>query len=220
MAVAKMAKRLVDASRAAIAAELPAPIDPISPPPGGAGGTAEEPGLVDILAAGQTGMQAVGETSVAMTEEIAKFNSFVVKATEDIKRSDQEGRGPVGRLAIAKELAQNLMQPADRFLQLASDYASQMYDADRGIRTLISMSADEITRNPGSKDVVCRFFEIITETAQKAQLLARTLGEFSQRLTQNEAISRDLRPPLQSMKHGIAIVMEATSLAEGQWPCF
>jgi hypothetical protein len=215
IAVAKMAKRLADASRAAIAAELPAPIDAISPFPGSEGGTAEEPGLMDILAAGQIGMQGVSATSVAMTEEMAKFNSFVGKATGDIRRSDQEGRGPVDRLAIAKELAQNLTQPADRFFQLANEYASQMYDADRGTRTLISLAPDEIKRNPDSKSVVCQFFDIIIATAQKAQFLATTLGEFSQGLAKSETLSRDLRPPLQTMKRGVAIVMEASSLADG-----
>jgi hypothetical protein len=52
-------------------------------------------------------------------------------------------------------------------------------------------------------------------TAQKAQFLATTLGEFSQGLAKSEALSRDLRPPLQTMKRGVAIVMEASSLADG-----
>jgi TIR domain len=214
-AVAEMANRLANASRDAIAAELPSTVDAASPSSESEDGIAEEPGLIDILAAGQTEMQAVGITSAAMSDEMNTFNSFVVKATEDIKRSDQEGRGPVGRLAIAKELAQNLTQPADRFLELANEYTSKMYDADRGTMTLISMAEDEIERNPDSKDTVCEFFKITTATAQTAQLLATTLGQFSEGITQNEKISRDLRPPLQTMKHGVAIVMEASSLAEG-----
>jgi hypothetical protein len=214
-AVAKMARRLADANRAATAAEIPKAVGAISSAPKGEEGADDEPGLIDILAAGQTGMEALSATSIALSEEMQAFNAFTQNAAADIKHSDNEGRGPVGRLAIAKELAKNLTGPANRFLESASKYASQLYDADASTRTLIALAAGEIEENLDSKAIVCEFFKVTTTTASIAQSLGETLEGFSQSITQVEKLSRDLRPPLQTMKHGIAIVMEASSLATG-----
>jgi hypothetical protein len=214
-AVAKMTKRLADANRAAATAEPPKIAETISSAFKGENDADDEPGLIDILAAGQMGMEALSETSAILGQEIQAFSALTQKATEDISRSDQEGRGPVGRLIIARELAQNLTPPASRFVEAASNYSSQLYDADVGTRTLISLAADEIERNPESKSIICEFFKVTTTTANTAQTLTEVLKEFTKSITQVERLSRDLRPPLQTMKHGIAMVAEASSLTTG-----
>jgi len=214
-AVAKMAKRLADANRTAATADLPKAVEVISSASNGEIVGDDEPGLIDILAAGQVGMEALSKTSAILSQEMQTVGTLAQKATEDINRSDQEGKGPVGRLVIARELAQNLTPPANRFLEAANAYSSQLYDADISTRTLISLAASEIERNPASKDTVCEFFKVITTTANTAQVLTSALDGFSKSITQVEKLSRDLRPPLQTIKHGIAIVMEASSLTTG-----
>lgn len=214
-AVAKMAKKLADANRAAITTDPPSGLDAISSVPRSQEGTEDDPGLIDILAAGQVGMEELTVTSTTLAQEMQAFGGFAQKAADEIRRSDQEGRGAVGRLVIARQLAQNLTEPANRFLEAASKYASQMYDADASIRTLISLAADEISRDPAAKDTVCEFFNVTTTAANNAQLLIGTLEGFSQSIAQNEKVSRDLRPPLQTMKHGIAMITEASSLPSG-----
>ena len=125
-AVAKMAKRLVNANREAIAAEPPKEGEGIAPTPTSGDGAGDEPGLIDILAAGQVGMVSLAATSVTLGRQMEAFGAFAQGAAESIRRSDEEGRGPVGRLVIAKELAQNLTEPSNRFLEAANEYSSQM----------------------------------------------------------------------------------------------
>jgi hypothetical protein len=217
--VAKLAKRLVQAGREIIASELPVAngaSTPSSSGDEGGGGVDDVPGSLDILASGQIGMEGLGEAAAAIGEEMNSFNAFTVKAVENIKRVDHEGGGAIGRLTVAKEYARNISQPADRIKELASEYASQMYDADAGVRYLLLASAGEVERNPESRDVVCSFFRIATTITEGTRVLRDTLSGLVEGMAQNEALSRDLRPPLRVMKQGVAMIMEASSLTD-EW---
>ena len=217
-AVAKLAQKLVDANRRILAQESPVPADTTAPlgpdSPGGKSG--EELGLIDILATGEEALPALTETMQAIATEINRFNEFTNTATEGIKRSDEAGEGATGRRIVARTLAQNLAEPTARMLELANKYSSQMYDVDASVRTLISAAPMETANDPDAKTTVCEFFETVKGMAQGARFLVETLGQMAQSLTQGESLSRDLRPPIQTMKQAITILVEASSVTD-EW---
>ena len=171
--------------------------------------------MIDILASGQLGIEELSNISIAMSAEINRFPEFTSKAVEDMQRADLEGKGVFGRLAVTKELARNITQPADRIKELAGDYASQTYDADAGIRSLITAAAAEIENNPGSSDLICSFFEVVSTITQNTRNLSASLSQLADGIAQIETLSRDLRPPLRAMREGVTMIMEASSLTDG-----
>ena len=153
-------------------------------------------------------MPALSETMQTIAAEISSFNEFINAATEGIKRSDEAGAGAIGRRTVARTLAQNLAGPTARILELANRYSSQMYDVDASVRTLISAAPREVENDPNAKTVICTFFENVKDMAKSARFLVETLGQMTQSLTQGESLSRDLRPPIQTMKQAITILVE------------
>lgn len=216
--VAKLAQQLVNANRKILAQEPPVAVDTTAPlgPDNSGEKSGEEPGLIDILAIGQEALPALTETTQAITVELSRFNEFTNAATESMKRSDEAGEGPIGRRTVIRTLAQNLAEPTSRILELANRYSSQMYDVDTSVRFLISAAPREVENDPNAKAVICTFFGTLKDMAKGARVLAETLGQMTQSLTQGESLSRDLRPPIQTMKQAITILVEASSVTD-EW---
>jgi hypothetical protein len=213
-AVAELAQRLVDANREILSQELTSATDTgrgDSPIPS----DNDEPGLIDLIAAGEVAMPAWAETVTALGTEMTLFGTLTEGATKDIQDADQSGKGAAGRLTVARKFAKELMEPADRIMQLANKYASQSYDVDAAFRTMIAAIPDEVERDPNAKSAACEFFGMITTLAQNSQDAMSGLKAMVQQLGTAESLSRDLRPPLQKLKKGLTIMIEASAVIDG-----
>ena len=214
-AVADLAQRLVDANREILSQELSqAETDQAVSSTGSSDD--DEPGLIDLIAAGEVALPAWAETVTVLGNEMTEFNALAEGATREIQEADRSGKGAAGRLAVARKFAKDLTGPADRILQLANNYASQSYDVDAAIRTLIAAAPDEVERDPSAKGMVCEFFNTITVMAQSAQDAIGGLSAMAEALGTAESLSRDLRPPLQKLRKGITIMIEASAVIE-EW---
>ncbi len=214
-AVADLAQRLVDANREILSQELSqADTDQAVSSTGTSDD--DEPGLIDLIAAGEVALPAWAETVTALGNEMTEFNALAEGATRELAEADQSGKGAAGRLAVARKFARDLTGPADHILQLANNYASQSYDVDAAIRTLIAAAPDEVERDPSAKGMVCEFFNTIAAMAQSAQEAIGGLSAMAEALGTAESLSRDLRPPLQKLKKGITIMIEASAVIE-EW---
>jgi hypothetical protein len=213
-AVARLAQRLVDANRQIVIKEVEnrttvAVDDSLKETP-----DTGEPGMLDLIAAGETALPEWAEIVTAIGSELEGFNTLVTGATEDLDRADRAGKGAAGRLVVARKLAQGLAGPADRIFELANKYASRAYEVDAAIRTLIAAAPGEIARDPEQKDTVCEFFNAMTLMTRSSQEAVEGLGQMVDTLSGAESISRDLRPPIQQLKRGITILIEATAITE------
>lgn len=214
-AVAGLAQRLADANRSIISSDLEGVPATERPPEPGTQTAGEETALLDLLATGESAMPRLAETTQEISAEMVKFTEFTNKAVEDLQRSDDAGRGFSGRLEVARTLALNIRQPATRILELANRYSAQMYDVDAGVRMLISLAPKEVEANPSHRKTICDFFAMVTTLAQTTRQASNQLQEMTESFTQTESLSRDLRPPLQTMRQGIALLIEATSVTDG-----
>jgi uncharacterized phage infection (PIP) family protein YhgE len=211
-----MAQRLVDVNKEIVESDLGTPSAdhqsslPDAPPP------SEDPGLIDLLAKGEGAFPAVAEITAKIGTEMENFSRSVAGATREMKDSDQAERGFTGRLEVAKNLARSIAQPADHMLELANNYAAQMYDVDASVRTLISLAPQEIENDSDSKPMICTFFATMRTLAQSAEDMTAQMKEMAEALSQGESLSRDLRSPLQKIKQGIAILVEASGVTS-EW---
>jgi hypothetical protein len=213
-AVADLAQRLVDANREILSQELAPATDTAQDQSVTGPSDNDEPGLIDLIAAGEVALPAWVDTVTALGSEMTVFNTLTEGATKEIEDADRAGKGAAGRLAVARKFAKDLTGPADRILQLANNYASQSYDVDAAIRTMIAAAPEEIERDPSTKGTVCEFFNTITTMAQSAQDAIGGLKTMAQALGTAESLSRDLRPPLQKLKMGITIMIEASGVID------
>jgi hypothetical protein len=217
-ATADFAKRLVDANRKIIDNDMAAVVSDSAKPSMStpdSSASDDEPGLIDVLAIGQDALPAMNQTIVDLSAELSKFNEYTNQAVSGIKTSDEAGKGAPGRLAVARELAQRLAEPAEHVFMLANNYSTQMYDIDPAVRTLISMAPKAIEDSPDERATICTFFDAISTMAKNAHDMVTSLGGFQESLTQGESLSRDLRPPLRKIKQGLTIIVEASSVTDG-----
>jgi hypothetical protein len=214
--VAGLAQRLVDANRQILSKELETDARGTGGEPPKGSSENDEPGIIDLIAAGEAALPEWVETINAIGREIEGLNTIVTEAVADLGRSDQADKGAAGRLAVAKKLAQDLTGPADQVLELANKYASQAYDVDAAVRTLISAAPGEIERDPEQTAIVCEFFGAIRMMTRNSRESIEGFKQMVNALSGGESISRDLRPPIQKLKKGITILIEATAVTD-EW---
>jgi TIR domain len=212
-AVATLAQRLVDANQKILIEEVAAPdassgSDPLHP--------TDEPGLLDILSAGEESIPQVGETLVAIGAEIERIVGIAQQSTEDIHLADQQGKGFAGRLSVARKLAHHLSGPAERILELSNSYTASLYNVDSAIRTMISKGPAEVAADPDQKQNWDQFTGGISELAAIATESMVNIQGFIDSIAQVESMSRDLRPPIQKLRRGLTSLNEG-SLLINEW---
>lgn len=163
--VARLAQRLVDASRSVIAEDLRAPEVTSSADVSTDNASEEELGTLDLLALAEEAIPQLAAAISDISPEMETIGNLAQKAAEDVQRSDQEGKGFAARLTISRKLAQDMSAPADRILSLANTYTASLYDADRGITALIQNAPDEIKNDPSTKSAWSEFAQNITQLA-------------------------------------------------------
>lgn len=194
-AVALLAKRLVDANKAAeestvsdVAIQLAKSVD-------------EEAGTIELLAAFETALPEL----TATTEGIATaIEEVVVVATEVSQRSDLQRQTFAQRLQTMRIFATGLAAPAERISKLGDDFTSQLHDVDLGIRAVIERAAQE----PENREEFCKFFASIRSMVDSAETGLGALDGLKQTFEPLEKLSRDIRPPLREIRRGVTLLME------------
>lgn len=208
-AVAHLAKRLADISQQILSEEHPVPTESTPAEPSGSD---EEPGSLDVLVIAEEAMPQLVTTIGEIGPEIETVGGLMQKATADIARGDEQGKGYAARLAVARRLAQELSAPADRVVELANRYTKSLYEVDAGIRTIIANAPAEIENNPSAKSQWAIFAGAITQLAEVTRRAVDSIKGMIDRISQSERVSRDLRPPLQKLRQGLTVLAEGSSV--------
>jgi TIR domain len=213
--VARLARRLVDAGQQVIAQEPKVPVAPDQAETP-ADGDEEELGTLDLLVIAEDAMPRLATTLNDLLPEIELVGQLAQKAAEDIQRSDQQGKGAAGRLAVSRKLAQDLASRANRILELANTYTTLLYDVDRGITTVIRQAPEEIKSDPSERGQWNTFSEVITSLAATTNESMEGIRGLTDNLEKAEAVSRDLRPPVRNLRKGLTILAEGTAVID-EW---
>jgi hypothetical protein len=210
-AVNKLATRLADVSERVATGPTPAPSVPAVPD---RAETDEEPGFVDLLAAGEEAMPRWQSTIEEFPPLLETFSALAQEATNQVTLSDARGAGFAGRLAAARNLARKLDAPAERILELGRSYASDLVQIDPAILTLIRMMEEdpEEARSNEIQDL----FGSIHELAAASRENARTLTEFVSTLDSTAKISRELRGPVRKIQEGLRNILDGQAVID-EW---
>jgi hypothetical protein len=208
--VARLADRLLRANQAAEAADVAQAV--ILGAQDEDEGDDEEPGLIDRLAAGEAALPEWSETLEAISVEMGRVTEITQSASEDMDRRNSQGKGFAGRLAVARHLARDLRDPAERIEELGQDFTRQLHDVDEGIRAMIQVAPEEARQGPQERQQVCDFFNSIREMARGAEDGLGAMENLVVTIGPVEAMSRDLRPPLRTLRAGLTVMAEGRSV--------
>jgi hypothetical protein len=186
-----------------------------SPLPGVNGETDEEnePGLVEILAAGEEAAPRLSEILDAMSEQISLIGSLMERATEEMARADARGAGFAGRLTATERLARSLSEPSDTIAELGSEYAGVLVTLDPAVLTLLDAAREA---SPEDAEPAAEFIDSIQGLGENADAALSSLSELVSAADEAATLSRTVRQPLRRMRAGLQGVLDGKSIIE-EW---
>lgn len=201
--VAKLAERLASASRSAELVDVTAQVVDLDED--------DAPGLIDRVAAMEDTLPLWQETLTEITRELERVGEIVSGSAEEIERGNEQGKAFAARLTVARKLAGELSDPANRIQQLGGEFTSQLNDVDSGIRALIERAPEEMDSEE-DRTTVCTFFESLREMAASAEDGLGAAEQMVGAVQGVEGLSRDMRPPLRKMRAGLTMMAEGRSV--------
>lgn len=202
-AVAKMATRLAEANAEADRADI--------------AGTAlqalkddrdDSPGTVDLMARAEESLPEWAETVQLIGQEIENIGRLMQAGTDELNTANVARKGFAGRLVVLRNVARELEGPSTRIRDFGDEFTRQLNDVDRGITVIIQNAPAEIEGDPATKEGFCEFFYSIREMASSADDGLGSLSAMIDAIKPVEAMSRDLREPLRTLRRGLTAMHE------------
>jgi hypothetical protein len=175
----------------------------------------DEPGFFEILAAAEEAMPKWQETMEGFVPVMEEISGASDRAAGAVAESDQRGGGFAGRLRVAAAYAQAIDGPADAFLKLASDYASNLVAVDAGMLTLIRM-AEANRDDEDERKAACGLFAGVKEFAEISRTNAASMAEFSATIDSTAKFSREVRGPLRKLQTALQRLMDGQAVID-EW---
>jgi hypothetical protein len=179
-----------------------------SPPPTGSGVDKDgdgldddQPGTLDHIGRAEEVLPVWQETVEKMARCLEEIGEIPARNQANLDRAAKQSKmGP--RLAVIRKTATELQVPAQKFLDLATEYASQLIDVNAGIDAVIHFKPfSEMT--PEERDefrALADTFKRLRDNAAEALASAEGLGET---FAETASLSRDMRKPSSTLQRGI-----------------
>ena len=207
-AVNALARRLAEVA-ASVAAR---PTPEIVPSSSGDGDGDDEPGYMDVLAQAESAMPQWAETIQEFPDVLTELGQVTESATEDVARSDKQGKGFAGRVHIARRLAGQYLPIADTLQELGQRYSTQLREIDPAILFVIRSTAEQIAANQlaeEDKEAAAELFAQLRELIDASENSVQSLRSLIESIAANMGISRDLRPALKRLNVALRNVVDA-----------
>ncbi|WP_433167168.1 TIR domain-containing protein [Kribbella sp. CA-247076] len=213
-AVNDMALRLADISRDYSAKPTLTP-DEVASEQGGGGVVDDEPGVGDLIAQLEEAIPKWLETIESLPLVTQEITEIIQRATEKLNAGNEEGKGFAYRVLVAREIAAEIAEPAERLKNLGERYAAQLLEMDPGVRAFISVSG-EPERTEEERQSALEAFDSIVELVATSQDTRDSISGFADSVRGPAKQFRDLRPGMNTIEAGLRNVIDAQSILE-EW---
>lgn len=173
----------------------------------------QEPGFIEVLAQGE---EAIPRWGVALNEigpVLVDIAGLLENSNLRLRESDGINGGFAGRLRVARNLAADLAEPAERVSDLGRLYAEELVNIDPAILTMIRMVEEEPENLQDPR--VQEFFDQMLDLARNSRKNEPHMADYLRALARIRRVSRDLHAPidmlvrgLRSMNDGNAVIAE------------
>lgn len=204
IAVAKMASRLAEANEIADKANVVEAALALTEEDD------DSPGVVDLMAQTESALPEWAETVSLIGQEISSIGELMQDATADINVANGKQQSFAARLTILRQVSSKLKEPADKIRGFGEQFTKQLNDVDQGVVLIIQNIPGEVESQPEMKDKACEFFRAIQTMAHASDNGLGSLKQLIDAIQPVEAMSRDLRAPLKTLRRGL------TSMYEGR----
>lgn len=172
-------------------------------------------GTLDKMALLEETLPAWNETLESLSEQVVIVGDIGSSATARIEKANENVRPMAARLTVMRQLAGEFTSPADKILALGATFAEQLSDVDQGVTTIIAKAPQEIADDPSSKSDVQIFFRSISDLVSSAREGLAHLRNLAETIEPIESLSKDLRPPMRTIRKGLTLAYEGLGFMQG-----
>ena len=207
----EMASRIERLS-AAVVAEAPVPSDgaaaepPGEAPAGDSEESGDEPGVVEMLAAGEEALEGVSVTLGEVGTEIETVGALTESATLKLNGADQRHQGFAARLRIIRQLSADLMTPSNRIAELGQLYGAQLRTVDPMVREVIRQG--HAAETDEDKAAAAEAFRSLLGLVAASDGAIKALQGLSASSIETGQLSSTMRPPLKALRLGLQGIMD------------
>lgn len=178
---------------------------------------ADEPGIVEVLAEGETAVVHVTEVLRATTEQIVGVGAIIQATSEEAQTPATTSKGFAGRLLLVRALAENLAEPTDSLEVSANEFAADVQSIDAMVRHIIARVRDGNEDTAEARTFLLQLLDLETAASEAAVGItnmrdgSRNLRKLSNSLT---TVSKTLERGLGRFLEGIAVIQAWRPLIE------
>jgi len=173
---------------------------------------ADAPGFVDSLAEAEGPQEELPPALEAVGKCVVELSTLATRATEQIKHSDDAGKGMRGRLQVITAYATSVEDIAERLDSAVDHYASVLSAVSAGMMALIQrMEDDPDTRSQGRN-----FGMVSRRSAQSSREAMASFAGLVKSIESNASASRVLREPSHRLTAALDRFVSSTSVID-EW---
>jgi hypothetical protein len=161
----------------------------------------EEPGFLDVLAEGEEALPQMSSTIDVLTMLASELGGLATESAEKIRRSDAQGRGMRGRLALVTEYARALDPLAVRYDTASREFEAAVGGAAPSIDYLLRKLAEEPEQRATPEGL--RFLEAFAGMGTSSEEAIDSMRSFDLAVGGTENASRQLRPKVRLLRSAI-----------------
>jgi hypothetical protein len=168
----------------------------------------DAPGEIDLMGQAESVMPEWSETVTQIGKEIVNIGNLMQDATAEMNAANANPKGFAARLTVLRQTASKLKGPAENIRTFGEQFTKQLNDVDQGMAVMIRRVGIEASTGPDEKTNACKFFASIREMAESSETGLGSLKQMIDTIQPIEAMSRDLRPPLKTLRSGLTAMYE------------
>jgi TIR domain len=204
-------------SRVKLGGPPPQPPAPATPAPSELEADEPETFFLEEMAKGEEALEGLQGPLEAMGADIRTLGSLSEEAAREMATADEAGKpGFASRLAIARQLASRLEEPARSMERNAQEYVSRLWDVDPLVHQMLDWALERDGDDEEEVENKEDFLKTILELAETTSGAQESTSELLRSLEENTNFSRDLRQPLRVFQTNLRNIIDAQSLIE-QW---
>lgn len=175
----------------------------------------DEPGTADLIAATEAGMPAWTAAIEAFRSPNEIIAARVEAATQRLQEGEAAGKAFGFRIVVARELAEELMDPADDLRGAGIEYLEKLTALDPGVRAIIAAAGDSAF-SEDDRQAACSMFLSLRELIAISRNSSESIVGLIESLKGPAKQFKDLRRPLGKMRSGLRGVIDGGAVFD-EW---
>jgi hypothetical protein len=174
--------------------------------------TDDDLGLMERIAKGEDAMPRIVELLEGVGQGIEAVGTTTAAVSEEIDSASARGQGMKAALALTNRLAHELDKPASLIEERGYEYAKELVEADAGMQAWLDLISEE---NEPTADHLS-FLSQVVEMATASDGASVVLRELTDGARTMATYSRSLRAPIRKMQNGLNGILDGKAIVD-EW---